>query len=130
MDREELQAKAVNNTLLQATLECVPLSFLNGEFGLPSTPGLDSPAYVSSLARALWHGSDLGEGLLEFAAYIRKIRCKIERNCSIKEVAIQKQLYSILIGKIPNGWNPRVSSRLAAYGVDSLLIHDFLSSSS
>ena len=84
------------------------------------TPGWDSPAYVSCLARALRHDSDLGEGLLELAAFMKKNRCKIERNCSKKEAAIQKQLYSILIGKIPNGWNPPVSKRLAAFGIDAV----------
>ena len=50
----------------------------------------------------------------------------IERNCSIKEVAIQKQLYNILIGKIPNGWEPLISRRLSDFGVESELIHDSL----
>ena len=39
-------------------------------------------------------------------------------------VARQKQLFNILIGKIPNGWNPLVSKRLAAFGVDFVVIHD------
>jgi len=55
---------------------------------------------------------------------MRKIRCKIERNRCIKDIAIQKQLYSILIGKIHNGWNPLVSKRLGDYGIESALIND------
>ena len=90
---------------------------MNRELGLPISPGWESPAYVSRLASALRHDSDIGAGLLELDAYIEKIRCKIRRTCSIKEVAIQTQLYNILIGKIPNGWNPLVSKRLIAYGV-------------
>ena len=71
------QAKEVNDSLMQTTLECVPLCFVNREPGLPFTPCWDSLAYVSNLACALRHDNDLGEGLPEFAAYIRKIRCKI-----------------------------------------------------
>ena len=48
---------------------------------------------------------------------MKKICGKIKRNCPIKEVAIQKQLYSILINNITNGWNPLVSKRLAAYAL-------------
>ena len=32
-------------------------------------------------------------------------------------MAIQKQLYSILINNITNGWNPLVSKRLSAYAL-------------
>ena len=60
----------------------------------------------------------------EFSDYMRKVKCKIEQHGSIKEVAIQKQLYSILMGKIPNGWNPLISKRLCAFGVESDLIHN------
>ena len=112
------QAKELNDSLMRTTLECVPLGFVSIEVGLPVTPGWDMPAYVSNLACALRHDNALGEGVPEFAAYIRKIRCKIDRNCSIQELAIQKQLYNILIGKIPNGWNPLISRRLSDFGVD------------
>ena len=36
------QAIGVNESLLQTTLECVPLCFVNRELGLPITPGWDS----------------------------------------------------------------------------------------
>ena len=42
----------------------------------------------------------------------------------MKEIAIQTQLYNILIGKIHNGWNPLVSKRLGDYGIESALIYD------
>ena len=93
------------------------------------TPGWDSPAYVSCLALALRQDcqpdSHRDHGA-QFAEYMSKIRCKIERNRSIKEIAIQKQLCSILISKIHNGWNPLVSKRLGDYGIESALIHDSL----
>lgn len=41
------QAKQINDALLEATLDCVPLVFIGPEPGLPSTPGWDSAAYVS-----------------------------------------------------------------------------------
>ena len=47
-------------------------------------------------------------------------------NCSSQKVAIQKQLYNILIDKIPNGWNSLISRRLSDFGVESELIHDSL----
>ena len=62
------------------------------------TPGWDSPAYVSNLANgiyALRPDNGLGVGLSESAAYVKKDCSKIDRKCLIKEVAIQKQLYSI-----------------------------------
>ena len=100
------QARQVNDLLLQTTMDCVPSGFMNREPGLPTTPGWDSPAYVSRLARSLRHDTGIGEGLPEFVAYISKIKCKIDRNCSIKEVAIQKQLHNMLINKVVlNGWN-------------------------
>ena len=55
-----------------------------------------------------------------------KIRRMIKQNRSIKEIAIQKKVYSVLIAKIPNGWNPLVSKRLRAYGVDSDLINNWV----
>ena len=58
-----------------------------------------SLAYVSNLACVLRHDSDIGAGLPEFTAHIRNKLGKIERNCSIKEVASKKQLYSNVIGK-------------------------------
>ena len=64
----------------------------------------------------------------QFVEYMKKIRCKIERNRSIREIAIQKQLHSILIDKIHNGWNPLVSKRLGDYGIDSDLNMILLSS--
>jgi len=82
------QAKEVNEILLQTTLEHVPLGFVGRERGFPDTPGWDSHAFVSNLACALRHDNDLGAGVPEFAAFIRKIKCKIERNCSIQEEAI------------------------------------------
>ena len=91
------------------------------------TPGWDSPAYVSCLALALQQDcqpdSHRDHGA-QFVEYMRKIQCKIERNRSITEIAIQKQLYSILVGKIHNGWNPLVSKRLGDYGIESALIND------
>ena len=65
------------------------------------------------------HDSDLGADVPELAAFIRKIQCKIERNCSIQEIAIQKQLYNILIDQIQNGWNPLILRRLSDFGVES-----------
>ena len=47
------QANEVYNTLIQATLECVPFRYLSAENGVPVTPGWDSPAYLASLAHAL-----------------------------------------------------------------------------
>ena len=120
------QAKEVDKTLIQATLDCVSFCFLSKNPGTPVTPGWDSPAYVSNLANALRPDTGLGVGLLEFAAYMKKICGKIERNCPIKKVAIQKQHYSILINNIPNGCNTLVSKRLAAFGIDSNLSHDSL----
>ena len=115
-------AEDLNQTLIQNTLDCVPFKYLSPVNRAPLTPGWDTPAYVSNLATAMRqdcqpdthrdHGAD-------FAEYMRRIRCTIERNGSIKELAIQKQLYSILIGKIHNGWNPLVSKRLGDYGIDS-----------
>ena len=73
---------------------------------MPITPGWESPAYVSRLAGAMKIDTGIGEGLPEFAASIGKMKRRIDRNSSIKEVAIQKQLYNILINNIQNGWNP------------------------
>ena len=67
------QADEVNKDLVQVTLESVPFAFLSNLPGIPITPGWDSPAYVTNLACALRHNSDIGAGLFEFAAYIRKI---------------------------------------------------------
>ena len=92
--------------------------------GTPVIPGWDSPAYVSNLAAAMQHNNSIGIGLPEFAAYMEKICRRIQRNCTIQEVAIQKQLYSILINNLPNGWNPLVSKRLAVFGADTPLTHD------
>ena len=91
------QAKQINDLLLQATVDCAPLAYVSTEPGLPTTPGWDSPAYVSRLACALRLDNGIGVGLPEFATFLSKMKRRIERNCSIKEVAIQKQLYNILI---------------------------------
>ena len=45
------QANEVNNTLIQATLDCVPFTYLSAENGVPVTPGWDSPAYVSNFGQ-------------------------------------------------------------------------------
>lgn len=74
------QAKEMNEILLQTTLEHVPLGFVGRVRGFPDTPGWDSHAFVSNLVCALRHDIDLGAGVPEFAAFIRKIKCKIERN--------------------------------------------------
>ena len=71
------QAQQVNDLVLQTTIDCVPLGFVNREPGLPTTPGWDSPAYVSSLACALRHDNGIGEGLPEFVAYIRKLDARL-----------------------------------------------------
>jgi len=99
------QARQVNDLLLQTTMDCVPLGFVNREPGLHTTPGWDSPAYVSRLACALKYDTGIGDGLPEFVACISKIKRKINRNCSIKDVAIQKQLYNMLINKHTMGGN-------------------------
>ena len=62
------QAKQINDALLEATLDCVPLVLIGPEPGLPSTLGWDSPAYVSRLACAMKIDNSIGEGLLELAA--------------------------------------------------------------
>ena len=97
------QAKQVNDQLLQATLDCVPLAYINREPGITITPGWDSPAYVSRLAGAMRIDNRLGEGLPEFAAFISKMKRRIDRNSFIKEVTIQKELYNILVNNIQNG---------------------------
>ena len=68
--------------------------------------------------------NSIGDGLPELAAYISKIKRKLDRNSTIKEVAIQKELYNILINSIHNGWNPLVSKRLDDFGVICNLMHD------
>ena len=91
-----------NKSLILTTLESVPFEYLSPVIGAPLTPGWDSPAYVSCLALALQQDcqpDSLRDHGAEFAEYIGKIRCKIVRNRSTKEIAIQKQLYSILIGQ-------------------------------
>ena len=37
---------------------------------------------------------------------------------SIQEMTIQKQLYNIIIDKIPNGWNSLILKRLSDFGVE------------
>ena len=118
------RAKHYNDALLEATLQCVPLVFIGQEPGLTITPGWDSPAYVSLLANAVKIDNPVGDGLPEFAAYISKLKCKLDRNRSIQEIAVQKEVYNILIKSIPNGWNPLVSKRLVDFGVNSELMHD------
>ena len=66
------QAKQFKEALLEATLKCVPLVFIGHEPGLTSTPGWDAPAYVSLLANAVKIDNCVGDGLPEFAAYIRR----------------------------------------------------------
>ena len=68
------QAEQINDALLEATLDCVPLVFVGPGPGLPSTPGWDSPAYVSRLACAMKIDNRVGDGLLECSAYISKIK--------------------------------------------------------
>ena len=118
------QAKQINQALLEATLDCAPLVFLGPEPGLPSTPGWDSPAYVSRLACAMKIDNSIGERLPELAAYISEIKRKLDRNSSIKEVTVQKELHNILTNSIHNGWNPLVSKRLDDFGVTFHLMHD------
>ena len=118
------QAKEMNENLIEATLEHVPLCFLGSQRGFPITPGWNSHAYVSNLAYAVRHDNDLGTDVPDFAAFIRKNQCKIERNCSIQEIAMQKQVYNILIDKIPSGWNSLILRRLSDFGVESELIHN------
>ena len=84
------QAKQVNDQLLQATLDCVPLAYTNREPGITITPEWDSPAYVSRLAGAMRTVNKLGEGLPEFAAFISKMKRRIDRNSSLIGVTIQK----------------------------------------
>lgn len=118
------QANEVNTNPIQATLDSVAFCFLSNKPGTLVNPGWDSLAHVSYLTAAMQHNNRIGIGLPEFAAYMKKVCRRIERNCPIQEVAIQKQLYSMLSNSIPNGWKPLVSKRLAAFGADSPLIHD------
>ena len=119
------KAKHFNDALLEATLQCVPLVFVGHEPGLTLTPGWDAPVYVSLLANAVKIDNPVGDGLPEFAAYISKLKCKLDRNLSIQDIAVQKEVYNILIKSIPNGWNPLVSKRLVDFGINSELMHDF-----
>ena len=82
----------VNKALIQVTLDCVPFKYLSAEAGFPTTPGWDSPAYVSSLTHALRFDSEYGDGMPDLSDLIRKIICKIERNRSIQEIVIQKNI--------------------------------------
>lgn len=68
--------------------------------------------------------NSIGEGLPEFAAYISKINCKLDRNSNIKEVAVQKELHNILINSIHSWWNPLVSKRLDDFGVIFNFMHN------
>ena len=101
-----------------------PVVFIGHEPGLTSTPGWDAPAYASLLANAVKIDNPVGDGLPEFAAYISKLKCKLDRNLSIQDIAVQKEVYNILIKSIPNGWNPLVSKRLVDFGINSELVHD------
>ena len=85
---------------LPSTLDCVPFKYLSAETGVPLKPGWDSPACVSSLAHALMLDSDYGDGLPEFSGFLMKIKCKkIERNSSIKDIAIQKKYTALNLAK-------------------------------
>ena len=111
------------------TLDCVSFKYLSAVTGFPTTPGWDSPAYVSSLAHALMHDNDCGPRIPEYCEFMIEIRRMIEQNQSIQEIPILKKVCSFLIAKIPNGWNPLVSKRLRVFGVESDLINnsfDFL----
>jgi len=117
-------AEHVNKVLIQTTCDCIPLSFLSCESGLPITPGWDSPAYVSRLACAMRIDNSLGAALPEFANYLSSMKRRIDRNCSISEVAIQKQIYKILMNNFQNGWNSLILKRLRDFGVGPNLVHD------
>ena len=80
-----------NKALIQTTLDCVPLKHLSAVTGFPTTPGWDSSAYVSNLAHALMHDNDCGTRIPEYSEFMKKIRCMIEQNRSIEEIAIQKK---------------------------------------
>ena len=72
----------LNKTLIQTTLDCVPFKYLSPVDGAPLTPGWDTPAYVSCLALALrqdCHPDSHRDHGAEFAKYMRKTRCKVER---------------------------------------------------
>ena len=88
----------LNKSLILTTLDCVPFEYLSPVIGAPLTPGWDAPANVSCLALALQQDcqpDSLRDHGAEFAEYMRQIRCKIDLNRCINEMAIQKQLYSI-----------------------------------
>ena len=78
---------------------------------------------MSRLACAMRLDNGIGEGLHDVDTLLSKMKRRIDRNCSIKEVAIKKQLYNILISKMPSGWNSLVM-RLADFGAESVLIPD------